>query len=732
MVDSVFRTPDSGAVGMPSITAGMTKIAPSARDGGKGSDDDKEFTRLGQDKDDDDEQKLLDEARKRMDKAIQAEGDNRRAALDDLKFYSGVQWPADIAAARNFDHRPCQTINKLPTFVNQITNDVRQNRPSIEISPVGSRGDPEVAKMYAGMLREIQRKSVADIAYDTAFAQTARCGWGYWRIITEWASPESFDKVITIERIRNQFTVYMDPTHQAPDGSDAKWCFISDMISRDDFKSEYPDADPMPWTVAGVGDSSKNWISKDEVRIAEYFKIENEKRTLVRLSNGATGWEDEINPDILRDFDIIEERESFEPRVWWYKITAVEVLDKKPWPGKWIPVVKLIGDEVDIEGKVGMWGIVRMAKDAQRTYNYWITLITELVALQPKAPFVGAEGQFEGHELEWGNANIKANPYLQYKPTSLEGHLIPPPQRQPMTQPPTGVMAAQEIASQDMMATTGIRFDSTPKERMYDESGRALRELRKVGDLASFHLVDNLARSLRHTGVIILDLIPKIYDKKRVETILRENDTEERVVIDPNAKKPMGEEKDPLTQKVMKVFNPTYGEYGVTVTIGPSYATKRIEASESMMDFIRAIAPAAPQVVTAVMDLVAKNQDWPGSEEFSTRLAKLVAQLHPGITSPDMKDVSPQVQAVLMGLTTQLQQSQQQIQQMAKALADTTADREQRDRKIELDFEGKVLGIMQKADSNYNTHIGAQLRELGASVQQLHEALMKPADVVTQ
>lgn len=711
---------------MPSITVSMNKLPPANLTGGKGSVDDKRDTRLGLDKDA--EQSLLERARKRFDQAMQAESDNRKNALDDLRFYKGEQWPADVAAQRNFDQRPCLTSNKLPTFVNQVTNDVRQNRPAINVSPVGDKGDPEVAKMYAGMIREIERKSVADIAYDTAFAQTARSGWGYWRVITEYERPNSFNQVATIERVRNQFSVYLDPAHQQPDGSDAKWGFVSDMIPRSEFKEEFPEAQPMAWTQAGVGDSMKNWIERDAVRIAEYFEIENEKRRLVKLSNGAVGYHDEIAADVLDKFEITEERDADVPKVRWYKLSAVEVLEDKDWPGRWIPIVKVIGDEVDVEGKVTLWGIIRMAKDPQRMYNYWITLLTELIALQPKAPFIGAEGQFEGHEQEWKTANTKSNPYLQYKPETVNGQPLPAPQRQPMAQPPAGVLAAQQIAAQDLMATTGIRFDATTKDRMYDESGRALRELRKLGDIGSFHYVDNLARSLRHTGVILVDLIPKIYNRKRVETILRENDAEERVVIDPNAPKPMGEEKDPQTQKVMKVFNPTYGEYGVTVTIGPSYATKRVEAAESMMDFIRAIAPAAPQAATGVMDLIAKNQDWPGSDEFATRLAKLVAQAHPGIMGPDIKDVPPAVQAVLMGLQGQLKQLSEERVQMMKALTDQTADRQQRDKKMELDFEAKVLATMQKADASANAHLISRIETIHA----LLEGMMKPQGAAVQ
>lgn len=727
MADSPLAAPDSGKIGFPSISAGMNKLPPSGKAGGRGSRDDDKDARLGLS--DSKKEEVLQRARKRFDRAAQAEADNRKKALDDLKFYNGEQWDSSVMAQRNFDNRPIITINKLPTFVRQVTNDVRQNRPGINVSPVGDRSDPEVAKMFMGMVREIERKSQADIAYDTAFAQAARAGWGWLRIVTEYEKPNSLNQVLTIKRIRNQFTVYADPASQEPDASDMKWCFVTEFISKDEFKEDYPDADPMHWTQTGVGDSLKEWLTKEEVRVAEYYEIEDEKRTFVLLENGAEGWLDEMSDDVLERFEIIAERESDCPKIHWYKLTAIEVLDDREVLGKWIPLVRILGDEVDIEGKPTWSGIVRNAKDAQRMFNYWSALETEVVALAPKAPFIGAEGQFEGYEGMWKNANVRSYPYLEYKPVTIDGNLMPAPARQQPVAVPAGIEVARQNAAQDMMATTGIRFDSTTKDRMYDESGRALRELRRVGDIGSFHLVDNLAQGQRHIGEILINVIPLLYDRKRIVTILRENDDEERVTIDPHAAKPMQESPpDQTTGKVMKIFNPTYGEYGVTVTIGPSYATKRIEASESMMDFLRAVAPAFPQAVSATADLIAKSQDWPSSDEFASRLTKLVAETHPGIISPDMKDVSPQVQAVLSGLMRQVQKDAQERVAFMKALTERDTEFALKADNQQKTFDAKLLAIAQKADAAQESDI----RMLADAVMQLREKLEQPAEVTLQ
>lgn len=725
MPQDVTKQRDDGAIRLPRTDGAMNKIAPALKKGGKGAKDE---GMLGDKKGDAlKKEKLLSRITKRMDRAISAESDNRKKALDDIKMLSGDQWPAEVVAQRNLDKRPCHTINKLPTFVHQITNDLRQNRPSININPVGDRADPEVAKMFRGLIRSIERDSAADIAYDTGVTSAVVNGFGYWRILTDWEAPDSFNLLPVIRRVRNPFTVYLDPAHIEPDGSDCEWAFISEMMSRSEFEETYPDADPMPFTAGGIGETMKNWASADEIRIAEYFEITKKTRKLVELDNGHQGWEDELDDVTLNAIEegtlnIVDERESSEPKIRWYKVTAKEVLQDREWVGKWIPIVKVIGDEIDIEGRVQYSGVVRHAKDPQRAYNYWVTKLTEAVALAPNAPWVVEEGQVEGHEDEWRSANTKNNAYLSYKASSVAGKPSPPPQRQAFAQIPSGIMTALQQSAQDMQATTGVRFDATMNERMMDESGKAIRELRRTGDLGAFHYADNMARSLRHTGMILIDLVMKLYDDARVVTILREDGSEEMVRIDPNASAAFQEAKHPKTGKTLKIFNPKFGKYGVTVTIGPSYATKRIEASENMIAFARAL----PQTAGLIADLIAKNQDWPGAQEIADRLAKT---LPPNLLTPDQKDMSPQVQALLQSMDTQIKQLTMQLQHAMMALKDKNADRSLEAQKIQNDYEAKLLKIVadtetkqaateERASSNLATHIRA-IAENAATLEQM-------------
>lgn len=633
---------------------------------------------------------FLRKAVKRFNRAASAESANRVMAVDDLRFKAGDQWPEQIRAQRTNDKRPCLTINKMKTFVHQITNDQRQNRPSIGVSPIGDVSDPETANMLKGLIKQIERQSNADVAYDTGFDNAVSNGWGYWRILTDYEGDDTFDQVIKIERIKNPFRVYIDPDSSEPDGSDAQWCFISDMMPREEFESTYPDAEPMPWSETGTGDDVHLWNTQTHVRIAEYFCFETETRTLVALSTGHVGFKDELHETVLADIEadpamIVNEREVQERSCEWYKITAHEILEESDWPGKWIPIVKVIGDEVDIEGDTIYAGLIRDAKDAQRMYNFWVTSETELIALAPKAPWIMEEGQIEGHEQRWKEANNKTLPFLLYRGVNVAGKPAPPPQRQQFAGPPTGIVQAKISASQDMQATTGIRFDATMQERTYDESGKALRELKTAGDLGNFHYVDNLARSLRHTGRILIDLIPKIYDTPRVLTILREDGTEEMVKVDPNLNKPHQQTEGP-DGRVQRLYNPKLGEYDVAVTIGPSFSTKRAEAVDSMLAFMTAVPQSGP----LIGDLIAKNMDWPGAEEIASRLASM---LPPHLLDKKLEQLPPEAKALVSSLMQQMQQLKQEHDQAVALVGDKDKDRQIEVMNIKADYDAQMARV---------------------------------------
>ena len=409
---------------------------------------------------DDYESGVIEEAKEFLRFCSDNDSNNRVEALDDLKFAGGDQWPVEIQNSRLLESRPYLTINKIDAYCRQITNQQRQQRPRMKAHGMNDQSDEKVAEIITGICRHIENQSDADAAYDNAFDFAVRMGWGYWRITHDYPTPESFDQEIYIKRIENPFMVYFDPNSNEPDGSDAEKCLITEVISKESFRKMYPGADDGGgFTPRGTGDSQSEWITREDIRVAEYFYTERKRMKLLLLSDGTTCYEDEKPSESMMleaGVYVVSKRETIKKKIKWCKLTGMQILEKRDWPGKHIPVVPVYGQQLIVDSKKKKFGLTRMAKDPQRMYNFWSTALTESVALAPKAKFLLAEGQDEGHEMEWNTANIKSMPVLRYKQTDSEGRPAPVPTRIQPEPPPTGMVTALEGLNADLKAVVGI------------------------------------------------------------------------------------------------------------------------------------------------------------------------------------------------------------------------------------------------------------------------------------
>jgi hypothetical protein len=592
----------------------------------------------------------ITEAKQFLKLANDADTNNRAEALEDLKFAAGDQWPVEIQNSRNLEARPCLTINKIDAYVRQVTNQQRQQRPRIKVHGMNSQSDAKIADILTGIARHIEVNSDADHAYDNAFNYAVRCGFGYWRVKTDYVREDSFDQEIYIEPIHNPFTVYFDPNSTLPDGSDAEKCLITQVVSKKIFEKMYPDAETgVGFTQKGTGDTNAEWVMKEDIRIAEYWYTERKPDKLCLLSDGTSKFRSDLPSDgelLSRGLVVIDERPTLKKQIKMIKCTAIEVLEEGDWASKYIPIVPVYGEEFVVDNKRKKYGLVRMAKDAQRMYNFWKTAITESVALAPKAKWLLAEGQDEGHENEWAQANIKSMPVLRYKQKDIEGVMAPTPTRIQPEAPPAGIMAAADGVNSDMQAILGI-FD--PNQMATGNiSGKALNGQQQQIDLTNFHYYDNLTRSIKHTARIILDLIPKIYDQARVMRIIGDDGKPDLVEINKLAQDEQG---------INTILNDvTVGEYDVVMDTGPGYNSKRIEAVNSMMPMLS----ADPNLMNVAGDLIFRNMDFPGAETIADRLAAA----NPLAQIDDKSNVPPQVQMQLAQSQKTIQDLQQQLQGM--------------------------------------------------------------------
>jgi hypothetical protein len=573
-----------------------------------------------------------------------ADSTNRAEALMDVKFAAGDQWPVEIQNSRNLESRPCLTINKIDSYIRQVTNQQRMQRPRIKVHPVNNLADYKIAQVIEGITRHIEVNSNADTAYDTAFDYAVRMGWGYWRINTKYVSETSFDQEIYIDTIDNPFTVYFDPNSILPDGSDAERCLITTVMDKKIFRENYPGADDgANFQQRSTGDDTASWLTKEDIRVAEYFYIERERAKLYLLSDGTSGFADSDNFFARVEasgLTVVDERDSFRKAVKWMKCTAMEILEEKTWAGKYIPVVPCYGAQVIIDDKRKKYGLVRFAKDPQRMYNFWRTSMTESVALAPKAKWLLAEGQDEGHENEWAMANIKSTPVLRYKQKDIEGQPAPAPTRLQPEPPPTGIMEAAGAISADLQMVLGVLDpNQLPSGNI---SGKALAGQQNQVDLSNFHFYDNMTRSIRQTGKIILDLIPKIYDTERVMRIIGSDGQPDMTTI--NQANAIGEVLNDVT----------VGEYDVVMDTGPGFQTKRQQAVESMMPLLTGNA----ELFNIAGDLVFRNMDFPGADVIADRLAAM----NPLAQIDEKSDVPPEIQMRLAQSQQMIEQLQQQLQ----------------------------------------------------------------------
>jgi len=630
------------------------------------------------DSDMNDEDNRLVLMRKRFTAAVSAHSHNRNVQLTDLKFMAGspdnnYQWPEYAVRTRGANgttfNRPMLTINKLPQHVKQVTNDQRQNRPSVKVVPVDDKGDVELAKVFNGIIRYIEHRSSADVAYDSACENQLVIGEGYIRIRTEYADEASFDQEIKIDRVRNSFSVYMDPNIDDPTGLDARWCFISSSIPRDEFKKRYPDQeDYFYFSQSGINDPDRMyWGDQEQVRIAEYFYIEEKPDTLCDYGNGQVFLKssDEAKQAAQQFGKPVRERRTINRKIKWCLTNGYKILEETEWAGKYIPVVRVVGNEFEIDGKVHVSGLVRNSKDAQRMYNYWASQEAEMLALAPKAPFIGYSGQFDAFRHKWETANTNNWPYLEVSADAKDGTgaTLPLPQRSAPPQAQIGLIEAKKGAAEDMKNTTG-QYNASLGMTSNERSGKAILARQKEGDTGTFHYVDNFARAIRAVGKQLVDLIPKIYDTNRVMRIIGEDGETDLAEIDPTQQQGVTPVQDPNNPEIVikKIYNLTVGQFDLIVTTGPGYATKRQEALESMAQLLQ----GNPQLWMIAGDLFVKNMDWPGASDMAERLKR---SMDPKLLQGD--DKSPEFQAAqqqIEQMGQQMQQMQQMLQGFGKSL----------------------------------------------------------------
>lgn len=654
----------------------------------------------------------LHEHREAFARFKDAWSDDRKRYVEDMRFAAGDQWDEKDKKARDDDGRPCLVVDKLNQYVKQVVNDSRQNRPGIKVRPVDSGADPETAEIYQGLIRHIEDRSNADTAYDTALECAVRGGFGFFRILREYAGQKSFNQELCVKRIRNPLTVLYDPDCQEPDGSDAKRVYLWEDLDEDTFEATYPDSEKVDWEA--IDSNLADWYGEKKIRVAECYWLETEQKTMHLMADGVVVSAEDLNRAIdegIQPPAVVDTRDMDVRVVKWAKFNGKEYLDgPKTEPGQWIPVVPVWGNEMDIEGEVIHTGLIHPAKDAQRLYNYSRTASAERLA--KPGVYVAADGQVADYESDWDGSNRNVA-VKRYSPQDINGTPLPPP-RFDQTDIPSALLQDMQISEHDIQGALGM-YNASLGEKSNEKSGKAIMARQREGDMANFHFHDNLARAIRHAGRILVDLIPKVYDTKRVVRVLGLDGTPEMAQIDPAIPE--------ATQKIgtQSVFNLGVGQYDVSVSVGPSYTTQRQEASEAMAQMFQ----GNPQLMGLIGDLFFKNQDWPGADDIAERLKlTLPPQIQQAEQAKGGDD--PKVQQVMQMAQQAMQQKDQQLQQAMQALQELDAkvkaqEQDQRIQAAELQLKAREIAV-KEAEAQVKA-MDAQTRQYEAQASAENEQM---------
>lgn len=613
---------------------------------------------------------LVQEAKDRFKRCQEWEGEARKRYIADRKFANADSdnmwaWDDRIAGDRIRDNRPMLTINEINQHNLQIINDAKKNKPEIRIRPVGDGATYQSAQVFQSVARHIEYISNAQTVYDRATTFQVEGGIGYWRVVTDYADAESLDQEIFLRAVKDPLAVYLDPDINEADGSDARFGFIFDDVPTDKFTARFPRyKDQVPTQTLNNGD---DWLNEDHVRVAEYYRRLEKNDQLVswvddsgeRQQSKASKLGKEVvaqlQADPTADF---RSRDVTEDVIEWYLIAGDKVVEKSIWPGKYIPIVRVVGTETIIDGKLDRKGHTRGLKDPQRQFNYWASSAAEQVALQGKSPYMAPVRAIEGFENYWENANTENFSTLPYNDIDDDGREIAPPQR---TVPP--VMAAayvqgMQLARQQLMYASG-QYEAEMGAPSNERSGVAIEARQRQGDTATYHFIDNLAVAIRFTGKILVDLIPKIYDTPRIIRLLASDGSidmdSEPVQIDPQAKAAYVEHVNEEQQVVARIFNPNVGKYDVQADIGPDFATRRQETFNALMQLVQEDSALLP----LVGDILFRAADFAMADEVAERLRNMVPPQALGGPSPEQVEMQQTI--------TQLQNA---LEQSVQALAD--------------------------------------------------------------
>lgn len=598
-------------------------------------------------------EEYLECARNDYQEDLMFDDDNRKEAIDDKKFSAGEHWDPRVLEMRK--GLPNITVNTIPQFTAQLVGDWRQARNAIKVIP-GEDGDKEVASIRGDLIRSIEYKSRADRVYDSAFESLVQCGDGAFRVTVEYARDDVFDQDIFIRGIDDALCVVWDRMSIDPTGRDARHCFVEDKIPMKEFKERFKGKTPSELgSTLAAQLRSTGWYDDSSARVLEHWRMIERNRLLGLFQDGSIHVIDESTMEGLyeRHGPPVKIRQSPCLYAQMHLITGWEILSG-PYEYKLnrLPIIRMTGRVVSVEGKRIRYGLVRFMKDPARLRNLWRSSAAEQLGYAPKAQWIATESAVAGREAAMRKSHLSRDPLVVVNDEAVIGQNI---QR---VEPPAIQMALLQeanINAQDLKDVSGIH-DASLGIKSNETSGKAIMARQREGDIASITFYDNGNAALLEAGDVINQLIPTVYDTVRIVRQVGEDESIKlQKINDPN---------DPSAPNIAT------GKYDVALSTGASYTTRRAEAAEAMMNAVQ----VWPQLMSVAGDLVAKAQDWPGADKLAERLKKTIP---PQFLEPEDQDQGAQGQMIDPAMAQKVMEELQKLEEENKMLKMKLEDKEE-------------------------------------------------------
>jgi hypothetical protein len=581
------------------------------------------------------------EALRQFDQIQSAVLEERKQCLQDRRFYSipGSQWEG---LEEQFANKPMFEVNKVHLAVMRIINEYRNNRITVDFVSKDGDKDSELADICDGLYRADEQDSGAEEAYDNAFEEAVGGGFGAYRFIAKYEDEEdeeNDDQRIRIEPIYDaDSSVFFDLGAKRQDKADAKHCFVITSMTPEAYTEEWGD-DPASWDKAIQG-VEFDWFTPDVVYVAEYYKLDEKKETILVFAN-LLGKEEKFTQEELDDEEdgiklydqliatgYIELRSKTvkKRKVRKYILSGNRVLEDCGYiAGKNIPIVPVYGKRWFVDNVERCMGHVRLAKDAQRLKNMQLSKLGEISALSSVSKPILTPDQVSGHQVMWAEDNLKNYPYLLINPvTDMNGGTtgIGPQAYTKAPEIPQALAALLQVTETDIREILGSGQQA--EQVVSNISGKAVEMIQSRLDMQTFIYMSNFSKSIRRGGEIWLSMAKDIYTEpgRKMKMIDLQNGIDTVELSKPIVNTDNGErefENDLADAK-----------FDVVVDVGPSF-TSRKEATVRALTGILQMTQD-PETQQALMTTIMMNIDGEGIKDVREYFRKKAVTM--GLSKP--------------------------------------------------------------------------------------------------